>query len=745
MKKYFRYSAILVFILAGSAISQTPFWHQTNGPEAGTVRDITIDSSGRIIIFTGGSGVYRSSDNGTSWELLNKGLSKLNMSRGAASKNGFLFGFNLGLRNQVFRFDENDPNAEWVDITPDTFRVTVNDILADPNGTLYLATTERGVLRSDDNGASWVQKNTGLIDPKIPDKEVDQLAIDLQSNLFISLAYGTIWKSTNRGDSWTELTRDPVKGKVLFAIAIAPNGNIVIGNHATSLIQGGQIFVSTDAGSTWDSVYRRPATTPEQKNQIDKIALIPGSNVLYANAHGPTLRSTDNGVTWNHMDTNKRGDEVFSMAGKGISLFQICEPDGIFLSVDTGVTWTSKSKGLVAQFMWGVAINSKQDIFGITEYGLHRSTDNGDSWELEPEYGETYFPSLYINSKDFLYIGTDRGLFRSKDNGQTLDQLIFNRDTSLKNNTINQAGENGQGKLFCASNQDTIGFLYSTDDGDHWVRIRNLPDTTATIKTFAFATKDTILLAPIFKNGFYRSIDQGETWQVLPSSLQGVTEVLIDHDGSYLALINNANGGIFHSTDEGKQWVQVFPPTDFQQKFMTFFSMTVDHLGSIIVCTDSGVYRSATGNTHFTQWYNASAGLTASDFPNHFINVSQVAENPVTKVFFAASRGLGVYRSIPGLGVSGEHQSPSSLIRLTAHPNPFTTVSDVSFTLQNKSSVRLDIYDVLGRQVKHLIDGVLDQGEHGVIFDGSSLPSGNYMVALHEADVIRTVWVTLTK
>jgi photosystem II stability/assembly factor-like uncharacterized protein len=397
--------------------------------------------------------------------------------------------------------------------------------------------------------------------------------------------------------------------------------------------------------------------------------------------------------------------------------------------------------------MWGIAINSRQDIFGITEFGLHRSTDNGDTWELEPEYGETYSPSLYINKKDFIYIGTDRGLFRSKDNGQTLDQLIFNRDTSLKDNTINQVGENGQGKLFCASNQDTIGFLYSTDDGDDWIRIRNLPDTAAKIKTFAFASRDTMLLAStaIGSTDFYRSLDQGATWKLFPSSLPGVTQVLIHQDGSYLALINNANGGIFRSTDGAQQWVQIFPPQDFQQTFMIYFSMTVDHLGSIVVCTDSGVYRSAAGNTHFTQWYNASAGLTARDFPSRFINVTKVAENPVTNVFFAASRGLGVFKSIPGLGVFADNQSPSPSIRLNAHPNPFSATTDVSFTVQNRSNVRMDIYDVLGRQVKTVVDGMLDQGEHSIIFDGSSLPTGNYLVALHEADMIRTVWVTLTK
>src|SRR5207237_1349362 len=139
----------------------------------------------------------------------------------------------------------------------------------------------------------------------------------------------------------------------------ARNGNILIGNIGSDTI-GGKIYISTDTGKTWKPVYQRPANTEEQKNNIDKLIKVPGSTVLYANAHGPTLRSTDYGLTWIVMDSDKRGDELFSMAAFGDNLYQVCEPDGIFLSADAGVNWQAKNKGLIAEFMWGIAINSKQ-------------------------------------------------------------------------------------------------------------------------------------------------------------------------------------------------------------------------------------------------------------------------------------------------------------------------------------------------------------------------------------------------
>ena len=40
------------------------------------------------------------------------------------------------------------------------------------------------------------------------------------------------------------------------------------------------------------------------------------------------------------------------------------------------------------------------------------------------------------------------------------------------------------------------------------------------------------------------------------------------------------------------------------------------------------------------------------------------------------------------------------------------------------------VYDVLGRQVRVLVEGVRAAGTHEVVFDGSRLPSGTYLVRL---------------
>lgn len=60
------------------------------------------------------------------------------------------------------------------------------------------------------------------------------------------------------------------------------------------------------------------------------------------------------------------------------------------------------------------------------------------------------------------------------------------------------------------------------------------------------------------------------------------------------------------------------------------------------------------------------------------------------------------------------------------YPNPFNPLTVISFSLRDITFVTLKIYDVLGREVDVLVNEVLNEGNHQIIFNGSNFESGTY-------------------
>lgn len=65
-----------------------------------------------------------------------------------------------------------------------------------------------------------------------------------------------------------------------------------------------------------------------------------------------------------------------------------------------------------------------------------------------------------------------------------------------------------------------------------------------------------------------------------------------------------------------------------------------------------------------------------------------------------------------------------------AYPNPFNPSTNIRFSVPQSEYVRLVVYDMLGREVRRLVDGVLEAGRHEINFDAENLPSGSYLYRL---------------
>jgi hypothetical protein len=68
------------------------------------------------------------------------------------------------------------------------------------------------------------------------------------------------------------------------------------------------------------------------------------------------------------------------------------------------------------------------------------------------------------------------------------------------------------------------------------------------------------------------------------------------------------------------------------------------------------------------------------------------------------------------------------------YPNPFNPSTTMEFTLPKSEFVTLKVYNVLGEEIKTLVNNKLQAGNHTYEFDGSNLASGVYLYRIEAGE-----------
>jgi hypothetical protein len=90
-------------------------------------------------------------------------------------------------------------------------------------------------------------------------------------------------------------------------------------------------------------------------------------------------------------------------------------------------------------------------------------------------------------------------------------------------------------------------------------------------------------------------------------------------------------------------------------------------------------------------------------------------------------------------------QIPNDYSLSQNYPNPFNPVTKINFSLPKNGLVTLKVYDVLGKEVKTLVNEVKNAGTYVVDFSGTSLSSGTYFYRLESNGFVETKKMMLIK
>jgi photosystem II stability/assembly factor-like uncharacterized protein len=274
-----------------------------------------------------GDGIYKSTDAGKSWTHL---------------------GLRGGQQIPALAIDPRDPNRVFA------------AVLGHPYG----PNEERGIFRSTDGGVNWekvLYKNADTggsdieMDPKNPGVLYAALWEARQGPWEYGNGYsgtdGGLFKSTDGGATWRQLTNGLPKDLVQIYVAIAPSEPsrlyATVATTKPSAYEssaGLGVYRSDDAGESWSQITTDPRPAMRIGGGDLPIPRVDPKNadVVYS-ASIVTHRSTDGGKTWTPLRGAPGGDDYQNLwiNPENPDVILLVSDQGAIVSVNRGHTWSS--------------------------------------------------------------------------------------------------------------------------------------------------------------------------------------------------------------------------------------------------------------------------------------------------------------------------------------------------------------------------------------------------------------------
>ncbi|MEO8514317.1 MAG: T9SS type A sorting domain-containing protein [Ignavibacteria bacterium] len=278
-------------------------WTQT-GLDGYYIRTITFSGS---TIFTGtsGDGMFRSTNNGTSWSVMNSGLVGLEFPAFAIS------GTNLYAGSEgagVFLSTNN--GTSWSSLAPLTNQNVF--ALAVSGSDLYAGVDGGGVFRSTNNGANWINSTIGMTNTRIT-----SLAI-IGTNLFAGTFGGGVFLSTNNGINWQAVINGLTNLDV-WTLNVDPS--VPVNLYAGT---GNGAFYSSNNGSSWITINNGLTDT-----YIHSFAFS-GTTMFAATDNEGVFRTTNNGTNWISMNAGLTNTTVWVLTVSGSNIYAGTNGSGVF-------------------------------------------------------------------------------------------------------------------------------------------------------------------------------------------------------------------------------------------------------------------------------------------------------------------------------------------------------------------------------------------------------------------------------
>ena len=350
------------------------------------------DNEEAIFIATYRRGVYRSFDDGTSWESCNNGLNSDVL--GIYCHNGKVFATVLGQGVMV----SSDNGDTWISSGLNKQAKGYAHL----GDTLYAACIGEGVFASFDNGITWHDFNSNL-----PSKNL--WCMDTHDgHIFVGDTQGHIYRGNSDGSGWIQTDTPSFLASV---------GNIGISNGRVLAATHGSDMFYTDNGSTWT-----------QSTNIGTVEirgmLVEDNNVFIGTDMLGSFLSTNKGTSFNSAGSGLPENQWLQSLVRCDSQIIAGSKDRMYVSFGLGQQWyvpTCLPLDIdVVDLTWDGSTMYHVSYDGVLRY----SSEQGSNWhELNSPFESVNYTTLRYHDNG-LYLGTrEHGLHFSDDMGETWQSI----------------------------------------------------------------------------------------------------------------------------------------------------------------------------------------------------------------------------------------------------------------------------------------------------------------------------------
>lgn len=147
------------------------------------------------------------------------------------------------------------------------------------------------------------------------------------------------------------------------------------------------------------------------------------------------------------------------------------------------------------------------------------------------------------------------------------------------------------------------------------------------------------------------------------------------------------------------------------------------------------------------KYLNTTSTISVT-FRNWDNSEQEELSNQEFRISQATSRSEDMNILIQDLYFSGdvrENAVPRNFAIKAIRPNPFNSSSEISYSLDKPTQVKIHVWDITGRLIETLVDRFSDAGNYRVVFMRTDIPSGNYIVELSDGERSLTKEMVLMK